>query len=111
MSPTPIPTARCRRPIRLQAQFPSAYVPQRVEQVETPGGGTKAVVSNVQPGTVAAYDPTAPYADQSGMVAEPNVNYANEAVQQMTARYNYVFNVYVMRVYSRMMKSLVDVQT
>jgi len=95
----------------IQAQFPSAYVPQRVEQVEAPGGGTKAVVSNVQPGTVAAYDPTAPYADQSGMVAEPNVNYANEAVQQMTARYNYVFNVYVMRVYSRMMKSLVDVQT
>ena len=93
------------------AQYPQAYVPQTVNQVETAGGGTKAVVSNAQPGTVAAYDPTAPYADQNGMVAEPNVNYTTQAMQQLTARYDMVFNVYVARVYSRLMKSLVDIQT
>jgi flagellar basal-body rod protein FlgC len=95
----------------VQAQFPAAYAPTQVEQVATPGGGTKAVVTHVQPSSLPAYDPTAPYADQNGMVAEPNVNYANEAMQQTIARYDYVFNAYVMRVYSRMMKSLVDVQT
>ena len=95
----------------IAAQYPQAYVPQTVNQVETAGGGTKAVVSNVQPATVPAYDPTAPYADQNGMVAEPNVNYTTEAMQQLTARYDMVFNVYVARVYSRLMKSLVDIQT
>jgi flagellar basal-body rod protein FlgC len=95
----------------IAAQHPQAYTPQEVHQVETAGGGTKAVVSNMQPGSVAAYDPTAPYADQNGMVAEPNVNYTTEAMQQLTARYNFVFNVYVARVYSRLMKSLVDIQT
>ena len=95
----------------IQAEYPQAYVPQEVHQVETAGGGTKAVVSHVQPSIVPAYDPTAPYADQNGMVAEPNVNYTTEAVQQLTARYDFVFNVYVARVYSRLMKSLVDIQT
>jgi flagellar basal-body rod protein FlgC len=95
----------------IQAQYPQAYMPKEVNQVETAGGGTKAVVSNVQPGAVPAYDPTAPYADQNGMVAEPNVNYTTQAMQQLTARYDMVFNVYVARVYSRLMKSLVDIQT
>jgi flagellar basal-body rod protein FlgC len=95
----------------IQAQYPQGYTPQVVNQVETPGGGTKAVVTNVQPGTIPAYDPTAPYADQNGMVAEPNVNYTTEAIQQLTARYDFVFNVYVARVYSRMLKTLVDIQT
>jgi len=95
----------------IAAQYPPAYVPQQVEQVATAGGGTRAVVSNVLPSAVPAYDPAAPYADQNGMVAEPNVNYTNEAFQQLTARYDYVFNVYVARVYSRMMKALVDIKT
>ena len=95
----------------IQAEYPAAYVPQEVHQVETAGGGTKAVSSNVQPGTVPAYNPTAPYADQNGMVAEPNVNYTTEAIQQLTARYDFVFNVYVARVYSRLMKTVVDIQT
>jgi flagellar basal-body rod protein FlgC len=95
----------------IQADYPQAYVPKEVHQVATPGGGTKAVVANMQPGTVLAYDPTAPYADQNGEVAEPNVNFTTEAVQQLTARYDFVFNAYVARVYSRMMKSLVDIQT
>ena len=94
------------------AQYPQAYTPQTVNQVETAGGGTKAVVANVQPGTIAAYDPTAPYADQNGMVAEPNVNYTTRSLCSSSRRvYDMVFNVYVARVYSRLMKSLVDLQT
>ena len=49
----------------------AAYVPVRVDQVES-AGGTYANVSSVSPAHVPAYDPTAPYADQNGMVAMPN---------------------------------------
>jgi flagellar basal-body rod protein FlgC len=101
----PLPTAAPA----VQAQYPAAYVAQRLDQVETAGGGTRAVVGNVRPGTVAAYDPTAPYADPNGQVAAPNVDLANEAVQQQIARYAFAFNADVIRVYSKMMQSLLDV--
>ena len=94
-----------------QAQYPPAYTPKEVHQIALAGGGTQAVTTNVQPATVLAYDPTAPYADANGDVAKPNVDFSSEAYQQLTARYNFVMNAYVMRVYSRMTKSLLDVQT
>ncbi len=94
-----------------QAQYPPAYTPKELHQVATAGGGTKAVTTNMQPATVLAYDPTAPYADQNGDVAQPNVSLTGEAYQQLTARYDFVMNAYVMRIYSRMMKSLLDIQT
>ena len=94
-----------------QADYPPAYTPKEVHQVPLAGGGTQAITSNVQPATVLAYDPTAPYADANGEVAKPNVDFTTEAYQQLTARYNFVANAYVMRIYSRMVKSLLDVQT
>jgi flagellar basal-body rod protein FlgC len=96
---------------QVQASTPPAYTPKQVHQVPLAGGGTQAVTTNVQPATVLAYDPTAPYADQNGEVAKPNVDLANEAYQQLTARYDFVMNAYVMRVYSRMQKALLDIQT
>ena len=93
-----------------QAQYPAAYNAQQVDQVATPGDGTSAVIVDVQPSTVAAYAPTAPYADSNGEVAQPNVDYANEAVQQATASYTFAANVAVMRVYSQMMQTLLDIQ-
>jgi flagellar basal-body rod protein FlgC len=95
----------------VQAQYPQAYTPEEVHQVATASGGTKTVTTAVQPATVLAYDPTAPYADQNGEVARPNVNLTTEAYQQLTARYSFVANAFVMRVYSRMTKSLLDIQT
>ena len=94
----------------ITAQYPQAYVPQQVDQVATSDGGTSAVVVNVQPGAVAAYDPAAPYADQNGQVASPNVDNANEAIQQAAAAYDFAMNVQVMRVYSQMLKTLLDIQ-
>ena len=35
-----------------QSQYPAAYIAQQVNQISTPGGGTSALVSNAQPGTV-----------------------------------------------------------
>ncbi len=102
----PLPSAGAA----VQAQYAPAYVPQQIDQVATPGGGTSAIVVDVQPATVAAYAPAAPYADQNGEVAAPNVDVASEAIQQATAAYDFAMNVQVMRVYSQMMKTLLDVQ-
>jgi flagellar basal-body rod protein FlgC len=101
--PTPAASAA------VQAQYPQAYTPKTVRQIATAGGASRAYISDVQPSSVLAYDPTAPYVDQNGEVVKPNVSFTNEAYQQLTARYDFVLNAYVARVYSRMQKSVVDI--
>jgi flagellar basal-body rod protein FlgC len=105
LSAGPLPSADAS----VTASF-SAYVPLRVDQVETAGGGTAANVSPVSPSHVPAYDPNAPYADANGMVATPNVDLADEIVQQMVARYTFAANAGVMRTNADMMKSLLDIK-
>ncbi len=95
----------------VQAEYQPAYIAQQVNQVATPGGGTKAVVSNAQPGTVTAYDPTAPYADQNGNVSAPNVDVANEVVQQAIATYQFAANADVIKAYQTTTQALLDIQT
>lgn len=107
MSDGPLPSADAN----VRAQFPAAYTPKRVDQIETAGGGTAAVVSDVSPATVPTYDPSASFADAQGMVASPNVNFANEAVQLLVARYTFAMNAVVERSYDRMMKTLLDIKS
>jgi flagellar basal-body rod protein FlgC len=92
----------------IQASYSPAYVAQRVNQVEAPGGGTIATVGPDNPGTVPAYDPSAPYANSKGMVATANVDLTNEAVQLLMARIDFQSNAFVVRAYSQMMKTLLD---
>ena len=92
------------------ASFPPVYAAQRVDQVDVAGGGTLANVTTASPGYVTQYDPTAPFADKNGLVAAPNVDLANEAVQQITARVDFAANAKVIEVYSEMMKSLLDIK-
>ena len=87
---------------------PRAYTPQRVDQVDVAGGGTRAIASDVSPSYVASYDPSAPYANQDGMVAAPNVDLADEVVQQLMATYAYAANARVVTSYNQMVKSLFD---
>ena len=102
----PLPSASAA----VQAQFPPAYNAQQVTQVATAGGGTQAVVSNVQPGTVTAYDPTAPFADANGNVAAPNVDYGSEIVAQLLASYEYAANAGVLGVASQMLATVLDIE-
>jgi flagellar basal-body rod protein FlgC len=90
--------------------YPAAYAAQRVDQVDVAGGGTLATVTTASPGTVAGYDPTAPYADKNGMVAVPNVDLVNETLQQITAREDFQLNAKVIRVETEMMKALLDIK-
>ena len=89
--------------------FPSAYTPLRIEQVDLVGGGTSANVSAVSPPTVPVFDPGAPFADGKGLVAAPNVDLANEVVQTMIARYTYAANAQVIRVDAQMTSALLNV--
>jgi flagellar basal-body rod protein FlgC len=91
------------------ASFPSAYVPLRVDQIATAGGGTNATVAAVSPATVPAYDPAAPYADANGMVASPNVDFANELIQQLLARYTFAANALVVRADTQLSAALFDI--
>jgi flagellar basal-body rod protein FlgC len=100
----PLPTATGAS----AANSPKAYVPLRVDQVAVAGGGTAATVEPVAPSSVPSYDPSAPYADPNGMVAAPNVDLANEAVQQIMARYSFALNAAVARTDEKMFKSLLD---
>jgi flagellar basal-body rod protein FlgC len=87
---------------------PRVYAPRRVDQVEQPSGGTRTVESDVSPSYVPTYDPSAPYANEDGLVAAPNVDYAEEAVQQLMATYAYAANARVVTSYNQMVKSLFD---
>jgi flagellar basal-body rod protein FlgC len=90
---------------------PPAYVPQHLVQTSVAGGGTATTVTNVSPSYTSGYDPTAPYADKNGQVAAPNVDLANEAIQQITARYAFAANAKVVQVDAEMMKTLLDIKT
>lgn len=95
--------------------YPAAYVPLRVDQVDqssgsTPGG-TIATVSTVSPSYTAQSDPSAPYANQDGLVAAPNVDLASEFVQLATAKYSFIANAKVIQAYSETTESLLDIKT
>jgi len=93
---------------------PSAYVPLQVDQVDVAsgaaGGGTAATVVPVSPSYVPSYDPSAPYANSSGLVASPNVDLTSEAVQQMVAQYAFAANANVVRTASQMLQTLLDIK-
>lgn len=91
------------------ANYPAAYSAQTVVQTDVSGGGTSASIAPASPGTVASYDPTAPYADGNGMVASPNVDYVTEAVQQMMAGMAYAASASVLRSDTQMTSALLNV--
>lgn len=89
--------------------FPSAYTPLRVNQIDVGGGGTSASISSVSPPTVSTFDPTAPFANSDGMVASPNVDLANEMVQLLIARYSFAANAQVIRADAQMSAALLNI--
>jgi flagellar basal-body rod protein FlgC len=92
----------------------SAYIPLAVNQVDASGpgpSGTSANVSAVSPSTVAVSDPSAPFANQDGLVAAPNIDPVNLLVQTAIAKYSFGLNANGARTASEMSKSLLDILT
>jgi flagellar basal-body rod protein FlgC len=95
------------------SNFPPAFVPLQVNQSDqsngsTPGG-TVATVTAVSPSFVAQSDPSAPFANQDGLVAAPNVDLASQFVQLLTAKYAFAANAQVIKAYSDTTQSLLDI--
>lgn len=95
--------------------YPAAYVPLRVDQVDQSSGstpsGTIATVSTVSPSYTEQSDPSAPFANQDGLVAAPNVDLAGDFVQPASAKYSYIANAKVIQAYSETTDALLDIKT
>ena len=91
------------------AGAPTAYAPLELVQTASADGGTQTTVRTVTPSTTAVSDPQAPFANQDGLVAAPNVDLAQELVSQLIASYSFAANAKVITADDRMTKTLLDV--
>jgi flagellar basal-body rod protein FlgC len=93
----------------LPAGAPPAYAPLALIQTASAGGGTQTTVTTVTPSTTAVSNPQAPFANQDGLVAAPNVDLSQEMVGQMLASYSFAANATVMKAYDSMTKALLNI--
>jgi flagellar basal-body rod protein FlgC len=91
------------------AGAPQAYDPLELVQTASAGGGVQTSVTTAKPSTIAVSDPQAPFANQNGLVAAPNVDLAQELVGQMLASYSFAANATVMKADNRMTDTLLDI--
>ena len=68
---------------------PQAYQPLRLNETASANGGTQTSVTAAAPSYVAISDPQAPFANQDGLVAAPNVDISQETINQMIASYSF----------------------
>jgi flagellar basal-body rod protein FlgC len=64
----------------------------------------------VTPSTIAVPDPQAPFANQSGLVAAPNVDLSQEMVGQLIASYSFAANAAALKADDRMTKAVLDIK-
>src|SRR3546814_190106 len=93
------------------AEQPGAYLPKRVQDVTTAGGGVRAEVRAVTPPAVEVYAPWYPDADAEGVAAIPNVNLAGELVTQIQAQRAYEANAAALRTQDALLDSLLDIKS
>ena len=62
----------------------------------------------IKPSYVTTSDPSAPFANQDGLVAAPNVDLSKEMISQMVARYSFAANARVLKADNQMTKTLID---
>ena len=86
----------------------TAYQPLDVEQSATAGGGTVAIVRPLIPASMAAYEPSASFADQDGFVASPNVDLLGEVTSMMEASLGLRASLAVYETASDMLRALYD---
>lgn len=90
------------------AGAPQAYQPLLLNQTASANGGTQTSVTAAAPSYVAISDPQAPFANQNGLVAAPNVDISQEMINQMIASYSFTANAGVLKAEDLMTKTLLD---
>ena len=95
-----------------QPDSPQAYQPiQTVQTALSQNGqpaGTRATYTPITPAYIPEYAPDESFANESGIVAAPNVDLASERVTQISAAAAYKANVAALRTEDEMLKSLLD---
>ena len=81
----------------------SVYQPAVVIETSMAGGGVSATITRSSP------NPTAPFANGQGMVAVPNVDFAAEAVNQLSARVAFQANLKVFQAANRNLDTLLNI--
>lgn len=88
----------------------SPYAPVQAVNSALPTGGVRASLAAVSPALYAEYQPDSPDADAAGLVAAPNVDLAQESVQQIGATATYKANLMAMQTADEMLKSVFDMK-
>jgi flagellar basal-body rod protein FlgC len=91
------------------AGAPRAYAPLELVQTASAGGGTQTAVTTATPSTIAVSDPQAPFANENGLVAAPNIDLAQELIGQLIASYSFAANARVMKADDRMTGALLNI--
>lgn len=84
------------------------FVPTRVVGISASDGGVRSERRPITPATVPAFDPSAPDADENGVVARPNVSLAEEAVVQIEARIAFEANLKALEAQDEQLGGLLD---
>jgi flagellar basal-body rod protein FlgC len=87
---------------------PRAYDPLELVQSENANGGTQTRVRTITPSYVAVSDPSAPFANEEGLVAAPNVDLSKELIDLVVARYSFAANARVLKADDQMTQTLID---
>jgi flagellar basal-body rod protein FlgC len=95
-------------PPRRDRPDPPVYEPVRVHQESVPGGGTRAEFTPVDPPHARVYAPDDRLADDDGMIARPNVDYASEFVNLSQAEHAYKANIKVIATENAMIGALLN---
>ena len=90
------------------AGAPQAYQALVLNETASANGGTQTSVTAAAPSYVAISDPQAPFANQDGLVAAPNVDISQEAINQMIASYSFTANAGILKALDHMTKTLLD---
>jgi flagellar basal-body rod protein FlgC len=90
------------------AGAPQAYQPLRLNQTASANGGTQTSVTTTSPSYTAVSDPQAPFANQDGLVAAPNVDLPQQLINLVIAKYSFTANAAVLKASDQMTKTLLD---
>ena len=90
---------------------PGAYRPKQVQELSLGAGGVRGEVRPVTPPSVQTYEPSSPDADAEGLVYRPNVNLAEELVNQILAQRAYEANAAAIRTQDEVTDSLLDIKS
>ena len=91
------------------ADVREAYVPVRVEQSSAgESGGTVTNERPVRPSYVPVADPGASYANEDGLAAAPNVDVAEEVIEQIEAQNAFAASTRTIESVQQMVRALYD---